>query len=324
MESGRRGFFQKQQKRLRDLKRSLSSPDSASSRKPRYSAIDRVRRTFVAIEQGPRPPVPTKIKCDKQAPCSACLKRGDVERCFVDARVKRKAHSKSLGDSTSHGRQRELQQAAMEELRHLRQAVDVQLSEARRSFDSRITASFAQRLPHPDVTTFLASFSLESAGWHHAAVHAPDFLATMKDFWIMGELEAEEKCPGWLALCFALLVVGMRKLTPDEGAQLGYSPDEMQAACRRWFQDSLDYLHHINFLGSHHLAGLQAIIILTTLTRTVLQMVNDWDIAIGLVVSHAITVYTPASVLLLNIAIARCIRGGRCLSPSPPETDLKL
>ena len=84
-------------------------------------------------------------------------------------------------------------------------------------------AALAAAAPPRPQADALVAHSLEWLGWHHAAVHSPSFKREVAEFWGWGERRMDVCSPAWLALWFALLVVGVGNLAEGQAAVLGIS-----------------------------------------------------------------------------------------------------
>ncbi|KAK4700966.1 hypothetical protein P7C70_g5272, partial [Phenoliferia sp. Uapishka_3] len=102
------------------------------------------------------------------------------------------------------------------------------------------TASLALVAPGRDLATALIDHSLDWMGWHHAAVHAPSFKKEATEFWEWGENRMETCSSDWLALWFALLVVGVGNLAAGQAPVLGISEDERSHLAKTCFLLQVD------------------------------------------------------------------------------------
>lgn len=73
----------------------------------------------------------------------------------------------------------------------------------------------------------LIAHSIDWMSWHHSALHAPTFRSELEEFWDWGERRFEICNPAWLALWYALLVVGVANLAQGQGQRLGISEGEI-------------------------------------------------------------------------------------------------
>ncbi|KAM0752346.1 hypothetical protein T439DRAFT_347217 [Meredithblackwellia eburnea MCA 4105] len=124
------------------------------------------------------------------------------------------------------------------------------------------TASLLAAAPPRSRADALISHSLDWMGWHHGAVHAPSFKRETLEFWNWGERRMEVASPAWLALWYALLVVGVGNLAEGQGQLLGIMEDERSYLARTWFDCSLSCLYMANFLQNHSVYAVQAIAVL--------------------------------------------------------------
>jgi hypothetical protein len=102
------------------------------------------------------------------------------------------------------------------------------------------TASLAASLPSRVQGDAIILHSVDWLGWHSGAIHAPSFKTEVAEFWNWGENRVDVCNPAWLALYFAMLVVGVGNLAAGQAPSLGMSegaPSSLScphgcAACR--------------------------------------------------------------------------------------------
>lgn len=93
-------------------------------------------------------------------------------------------------------------------------------------------ASLADCLPPQQQGSIILTHSLEQLAWHHGAVHAPSFSREVEEFWSWsssGEKRVEVCNPAWLALFFAMLVVGVGNLAPGMAEVLGLTEGKLRS-----------------------------------------------------------------------------------------------
>lgn len=131
------------------------------------------------------------------------------------------------------------------------------------TFEFPTTASLAAVIPPFAQTQAIVSHSLDYVSWYHACVHAPSFHDEVALFWAQGEDRVDHFNPAWLALFFAQMSAGVKHMTPDDQARLiGLTEDESALLCKTHFNAAVACLHRSNFLESHSLYALQAVVVL--------------------------------------------------------------
>ncbi|KAM0787107.1 hypothetical protein ACM66B_006362 [Microbotryomycetes sp. NB124-2] len=123
--------------------------------------------------------------------------------------------------------------------------------------------SLAAAFPERAIAEPIILHSIDSLGWHHAALHAPTFKRELSEFWSLRDEERIKVVdPAWLAILFAVLVVGVANLHPGLDKYLAFSTEEQNSLARKWFDCSMACLYRANFMQQHSLHTLQAIAVL--------------------------------------------------------------
>ncbi|KAK4047849.1 hypothetical protein OIV83_005192 [Microbotryomycetes sp. JL201] len=123
--------------------------------------------------------------------------------------------------------------------------------------------SLAAAFPERKIAEPIIMHSVNALGWHHGALHAPTFKRELSEFWSINDEERISLVdPSWLAIVFAVLVVGVANWHPVLDAYISFSNEEQNSLAKKWFDCSMVCLHRANFMQNHSLYSLQAIAIL--------------------------------------------------------------
>jgi hypothetical protein len=146
-------------------------------------------------------------------------------------------------------------------------------------------------LPSKEISEQLVTYSLQTLGWLHGAVNAPEFLIEHDEFWIKIHtgVAVEIKDRPWLALYFALLATGLLYLDPEDVPAISDLPqlnlyqyhqqDEMRYAVhtsRLWYEVALKEVERYGCSGTASLRLVQALSVLTLCHSNFGEPQREW------------------------------------------------
>ncbi|CAG9953574.1 unnamed protein product [Clonostachys rosea f. rosea IK726] len=233
-----------------------------------------------------------KVKCDKNVPCSTCIKRGQADACAREMVIVRGAVTTwtDSPDLLTYDELRAENQRLRDEIELLkRQQVSCSPSsrgeKLRRSLgnddelEKRLWKLVSASSPASPTATDWGSIMMPSRrcseqlvefdriwnSWVHYALEYPTFENECDEFYAEFEKGGalEDYDPAWLAVYFAVLCAALLMMAEDEASHV-FLPQgfDQRRAGKMWYDASIFCLHRSDFMRTRSIRSVQAVAIL--------------------------------------------------------------
>ncbi|VUC24288.1 unnamed protein product [Clonostachys rosea] len=233
-----------------------------------------------------------KVKCDKNVPCSTCIKRGQADACAREMVIVRgavttwtdspdlltydelKTENQRLRDEIEMLRRRQVPSSPASHAERFRRSLgnDDELEKRLWKFVSASVPASPTVTDWADIITpsrqcseQLVEFDRIWNSWVHYALEYPAFENECDEFY--AELEKgsslEEYDTAWLAVYFAVLCAALLMMDEDEASRMllpqGF---DQRTAGKMWYDASVFCLHRSDFMRTRSIRSVQTVAIL--------------------------------------------------------------
>ena len=224
-------------------------------------------------------------KCDRQTPCSRCVRRGDGDKCTLvwpgnydpkKHRIYPRPDTSPIEESTLEHADSNLSEYDFKTTDLLREP-HLKYNGANFEWDGSgfggtgaAQMSFLQLLmPNRKQVFDMVEYHIDSILWYHGSFHGPTFRRELNEIYQSPSGFQVRSCDlRWLALLYAVMANSLTNANHHTAQSWDFSSDERPKLTTQWFKASVTCLNLSNYMLRHHIYSVQTITTLTMCAHT--------------------------------------------------------